>query len=70
LKGLQPSSEYEVAVHGRTVEHVEVAVLESVRTPVAVPNVGSHLNMVQGHTASTTLQVIIPAEGPFLTVNT
>jgi hypothetical protein len=69
LKGLQPSSEYEVSVRGKTVELGSAAVLKSVRTPLVAPDVGSHLNLVQGHTASTTLQVLIPAAGPFLTRN-
>jgi hypothetical protein len=67
LKDLQSSTEYEVSVRGRTVELGSAAVLESVRTPLAAPDVGSHLNLVQGHTASTTLQVIIPPASPFLT---
>jgi hypothetical protein len=34
-----------------------------------VPDVGSELKLVEDHTASTTLQVIIPAADPFLTKN-
>jgi hypothetical protein len=66
---LWPSSEYEVSVRGKTVELGEAAVLKSVKTSLNVPDVDSQLKLVKDHTTSTTLQVIIPAADPFLTVN-
>ncbi|XP_021922810.1 uncharacterized protein LOC110831285 [Zootermopsis nevadensis] len=69
VKDLQPSSEYEVSVHGITVELSEAAVLKSVKTSLIVPDIGSELNLLEDCTSHTTLQVIIPAGDPFLTVN-
>lgn len=68
MKDLQPSSEYEVSVHGITVELSEAAVLKSVKTSLIVPDIGSELNLLEDCTSHTTLQVIIPAGDPFLTV--
>jgi hypothetical protein len=58
-----------VSVRGKTVELGEAAVLKSVRTPSIVPDVGSHLNIVQNCTTNTTFQVKFPAADPFLTTD-
>jgi len=62
LKGLQPSTEYEVSVHGGA------AVLRA-KTALSAPDIGSQLNLCKGPTTSTTVRIIIPAAGHFLTKN-
>jgi hypothetical protein len=68
VKDLQPSTEYEVSVCGVTVEPGEAAVLKTTTSLIA-PDIGSQLNLVNGSTTSTTVQIIIPAADPFLTKN-
>jgi hypothetical protein len=64
VKGLQPSSEYKVSVHGITVKPGAAAVLKS-KTSLIVPDIGSHL--ILSHATNTTVQIIIPAADRFLT---
>jgi hypothetical protein len=68
VERLWPSSQYEVSVHGVTVEPGGAAVL-FVNTSSVVPDVGSQLKLVHNLITNTTLQVIIPAADPFLTVS-
>jgi hypothetical protein len=66
VKDLQPSTEYEVSVHGITVEPGAAAVL-NFTTPLLAPNIGSQLNLGKGPFTNTTIQIIIPAADRFLT---
>lgn len=68
MEGLWPSSHYDVSVHGITVEPGRAAVL-SVNTSSVVPDLGSKLKLMHNLITNTTLQVIIPAADPFLTVS-
>jgi len=68
LKDLQPSTEYEVSVHGVTVEPGKAAVLKT-KTSLIVPDIGSQLNLGKGPTTNTTVRIIIPAADHFLTKN-
>jgi hypothetical protein len=67
VEHLWPSSHYEVSVHGVTVEPGRAAVL-SVNTSSVVPDLGSELKLVHNLITNTTLQIVIPAADPFLTV--
>ncbi|KDR17955.1 Cytokine receptor [Zootermopsis nevadensis] len=69
VKDLEPSSEYNVSVRGMTVEPGEPAVLNSVKTSLIVPDIGSQLKLVDDYIASTILQVIIPPADSFLAKN-
>lgn len=66
MKDLQPSTEYEVSVRGVTVEPGKAAVLKT-KTSLIAPDIGSQLNLGEGPTTSTTVRIIIPAAGRFLT---
>ena len=66
MKGLQPSTEYEVFVRGVTVEPGEAAVLRT-KTSLIAPDIGSQLNLSKDPTTNTTVQIIIPAADHFLT---
>jgi len=68
VKGLQPSTEYEVSVRGVTVEPGKAAVLKT-NTSLSVPDIGSQLNLGKGTTTNTTVHIIIPAADRFLTKN-
>ena len=68
MKDLQPSTEYEVSVHGVTVEPGKAAVLKT-KTSLRAPDIGSQLNLGKGPTTSTTVQIVIPAADRFLTKN-
>ena len=68
MKDLQPSTEYEVSVHGVTVEPGKAAVLKT-KTSLIVPDIGSQLNLGKGPTTNTTVRIIIPAADHFLTKN-
>jgi hypothetical protein len=68
VKGLQPSTEYEVSVRGVTVEPGKAAVLRA-KTSLSAPDIGSQLNLGKGNTTNTTVQIIIPAADRFLTKN-
>jgi hypothetical protein len=68
VEHLWPSSQYVISVQGVTVESGKAAVL-TVDTLASVPNIGSQLKLVQNMITTTTLEVIIPAADPFLTIN-
>jgi hypothetical protein len=63
---LQPSTEYEVSVHGVTVEPGKAAVLK-MKTSLLAPDIGSQLNLGKDPTTNTTIRIIIPAADHFLT---
>lgn len=66
MKDLQPSTEYEVSVHGITVEPGAAAV-QKFTTLLLAPNIGSQLNLGKGPITNTTVQIVIPAADHFLT---
>ena len=66
MKDLQPSTEYEVSVHGITVEPGAAAV-QKFTTTLLAPNIGSQLNLGKGAITNTAVQIIIPAADRFLT---
>jgi len=68
VKGLQPSTEYEVSVYGVTVEPGKAAVL-NLTTPLIEPDIGSELKLSKDPTTNTTVRIIIPAADRFLTKN-
>ena len=65
---MQPSTEYEVSVHGVTVEPGKAAVL-NLTTLLIEPDIGSQLNLGNGSTTNTTVRIIIPAADYSLTKN-
>jgi hypothetical protein len=68
VKDLQPSTTYEVSVHGVTVEPGEAAVLRTT-TSLIKPDIGSELKLSNDPTTNTTVRIIIPAADHFLTNN-
>ena len=68
VKGLQPSTEYELSVCGVTVEPGIAAVLKT-KTSLFAPDIGSQLNLGTDPTTNTTVRIIIPAADRFLTKN-
>jgi hypothetical protein len=68
VERLWPSSQYEVSVHGVTVEPGRAAVL-SVNTSSVIPDVGSQLKLVRNLITNNTLQVVIPSADPYLTIS-
>ena len=65
---MQPSTEYEVSVHGVTVEPGKAAVLKT-KTSLIAPDIGLQLNLGNGPTTNTTVRIIIPAADRSLTKN-
>ena len=65
---MQPSTEYEVSVHGVSFEPRKAAFLKT-KTSLSAPDIGSQLNLGKGPTTNTTVQIVIPAADRFLTKN-